>query len=185
MRRSATRSVALSFTVLALVMIDGALPARAQYVCQTTRAHCEAAPGLATSPADSRDALRAALLRAAAQQAPDTTTVVAKRMNGRNASVVVDVTTKKVSPLLADATRLTDPWLRAIMMSPSVNNFLSITSLDTRDFRILSAMMVKPSNSVMMTFAADPNPGLEYTHFTGSAAVFIPTLAKATGDKLE
>jgi hypothetical protein len=98
-------------------------------------------------------------------------------MNGHSASVVVNVSTKKVSPLLADATRLTDPWLRAIMVSPSVNNFLCITSLGARDFRTLSAMMVKPANSVMMTFATDPNPGLEYAHFTGSATVFIPTIS--------
>jgi hypothetical protein len=136
-----------------------------------------AAGALAKLPAASPDALRAGLLNAAAQQAPDTTTVVAKRMNGHSASVVVNVSTKKVSPLLADATRLTDPWLRAIMVSPSVNNFLCITSLGARDFRTLSAMMVKPANSVMMTFATDPNPGLEYAHFAGSATVFIPTIS--------
>jgi hypothetical protein len=28
-----------------------------------------------------------------------------------------------------------------------------------------------------MTFAADPNPGLEYTHFTGTPAMFIPTIS--------
>jgi hypothetical protein len=133
--------------------------------------------GALPAPAESPDALRAGLLRAAAQQAPDTTTVVAKRVNGRSTSVIVNVSTKKVSPLLADATRLTDPWLRAIMVSPSVNNFLCITSLGVRDFRTLSAMMVKPANSVMMTFATDPNPGLEYARFTGSATVFIPTIS--------
>jgi uncharacterized protein YcbK (DUF882 family) len=136
-----------------------------------------AAAALPVPPAGNPDALRAGLLRAAAQQLPDTTTVVAKRVGGRSASVVVNVATKKVSPLLADPTRLADPWLRAIMVSPSVNNFLCITSLGTRDFSALSALMVKPANSVMMTFAADPNPGLEYTRFTGAAAVFIPTIS--------
>jgi len=136
-----------------------------------------AAGALPVPPASNPDALRAGLLRAAAQQSPDTTTVVAKRVGGRSTSVVVNVLTKKVSPLLADPTRLTDPWLRAIMVSPSVNNFLCITSLGARDFSTLSALMVKPANSVMMTFAADPNPGLEYTHFTGTAAVFIPTVS--------
>jgi hypothetical protein len=28
-----------------------------------------------------------------------------------------------------------------------------------------------------MTFAADPNPGLEYNHFSGSAVVFTPTIS--------
>jgi uncharacterized protein YcbK (DUF882 family) len=136
-----------------------------------------AASLLPTPPAADPDALRAGLLRAAALQAPDTTTVVAKRVSGRDASVVVNVATRKVSPLLADTTRLADPWLRAIMVSPSVNNFLCITSLGARDFRTLSALMVKPANSVMMTFAADPNPGLQYTRFTGTATVFIPTVS--------
>jgi hypothetical protein len=99
----------------------------------------------------------------------------AKRLNGRSGTVV-NVVTKKVSPLLADPTRLTDLWLRAIMLSPNVQNFLSITSLGARDFRTLSAMMVKPTNSVMMTFAADPNPGLEYARFSGAATVFVPTV---------
>ena len=112
--------------------------------------------------------------QAAAPPAPSV--AAAKRLNGRAGSVV-NVTTRKVSPLLADPTRLPDPWMRAIMMSPNVNNFLSITSLGARDFRTLSTLMVKPANSVMMTFAADPNPGLEYTRFTGAAAVFIPTVS--------
>ena len=100
----------------------------------------------------------------------------AKRPNGRSGTVV-NVVTKKVSPLLADPTRLTDLWLRAIMLSPNVQNFLSITSLGARDFRTMSPMMVKPANSVMMTFAADPNPGLESARFSGAATVFVPTVS--------
>jgi hypothetical protein len=37
-------------------------------------------------------------------------------------------------------------------------------------------MMVKPSSAVFMTFAADPNPGLQHDHFTGAAIIFIPTV---------
>jgi uncharacterized protein YcbK (DUF882 family) len=134
-------------------------------------------PGQAAARAASPDALRAGLLQTAAQQAPESTSVAAKRVNGRSTSVVVNVSTKKVSSLLADPTRIADPWLRAIMMSPNVNSFLSITSLGARDFRILSALMVKPASSVMMTFATDPNPGLEYARFSGAAAVFVPTVS--------
>jgi uncharacterized protein YcbK (DUF882 family) len=135
------------------------------------------AAALPAQPTTDPDSLRASLLRAAAQQSPDTTTVIAKRINGRNASVVVNISTKKTSPVLADMTRLADPWLRAIVMTPSVNDFLCITSLGARDFRTLSAMMVKPANAVIMTFTADPNAGLNYTHFTGTATVFIPTVS--------
>ena len=124
------------------------------------------------------EALRTALVRAAAVQTGDNaTTVAVKRVNGRTASVVFTVSTKKASPVLADMTRLSDPWLRAIVVSPSVNRFLCISTLGVRDFRSLAELMVKPANSVMMTFAADPNPGLEYNHFNGSAVVFIPTVS--------
>jgi hypothetical protein len=42
MRQSATRSITLSFAVLALVVMGEAAPVHAQYVCQTTRGHCRA-----------------------------------------------------------------------------------------------------------------------------------------------
>ena len=74
--------------------------------------------------------------------------------------------------MLADATRLNDPWLRAVIVSPSVNRFLRVTMLGVRDFRSLAELMVKPASSVMMSFAADPNPGLTHDHFSGSAVVY-------------
>ncbi len=137
----------------------------------------QGASALPAPSATDPDAMRASLLRTAALQSSDTTTVIAKRVNGHNASVVINVATRKTSPVLADMTRLADPWLRAIMVTPSVNNFLCITSLGARDFRTLSAMMVKPANSVIMTFTADPNAGLSYTRFSGTSTAFIPTVS--------
>jgi len=140
----------------------------------------EAARTLPVPSPTGTEALRAALIRAAAVQPSDNaTTVAVKRVSGRTASVVFTVSTKKVSPVLADTTRLSDPWLRAIVVSPSVNRFLCISTLGVRDFRSLTELMVKPANSIMMTFAAEPNPGLEYDHFSGSAVVFTPTISYA------
>jgi hypothetical protein len=82
-----------------------------------------------------------------------------------------------VSPILADMTRLNDPWLRAILDSPSVTRFLSISSLAARDYRVLAELMVKPGNSVLMTFTSEPSPGLEYNRFSGAAVVFTPTVS--------
>jgi hypothetical protein len=45
-----------------------------------------------------------------------------------------------------------------------------------RDFRTLAALMVKPRSSVMMTFAAEPNPGLGHERFSGPAVVFVSTV---------
>jgi len=131
------------------------------------------------SPQTGPAALRAGLInRAIALQTGDNaTTVAVKRVNGRPASAILTLATKKVATQLADATRLKDPWLRAIVVSPSVNRFLNITELGARDFRLLGDLMAKPANSVMMSFAADPNPGLDHDHFEGSAVVFVPTVS--------
>jgi uncharacterized protein YcbK (DUF882 family) len=124
------------------------------------------------------EALRAALIRSAVgQNADNATTIAIKRTAGRTESVVFTLATRKTSPVLADATRLSDPWLRAIVVSPSVERYLSISALGARDFRSLADLMVKPANSVMMTFSADPTRGLEYNHFSGSAVVFTPTIS--------
>jgi hypothetical protein len=40
--------------------------------------------------------------------------------------------------------------------------------------------MVKPRSSVMMTFAADPYPGLNHERFSGPAVVFVSTVSYQT-----
>ena len=118
---------------------------------------------------------RAAVTRAVAVQTSDTAVTIAmKRIEGRPASAILTVA-NKTGPL-AESGQLDSPWLRAIVVSPSVTRFLCITALGTRDFRTLTPLMVKPANSVLMTFAADPQPGLTQDHFSGSAIVFVSTV---------
>jgi uncharacterized protein YcbK (DUF882 family) len=74
------------------------------------------------------------------------------------------------------ATHHNNPWMRAVVMSPSVHEYLTITMLGPHDFRGLEPMMRKPESSVMMTFSADPMLGLEHEHFSGSAVVFVSTV---------
>jgi uncharacterized protein YcbK (DUF882 family) len=76
--------------------------------------------------------------------------------------------------------RFDDPWLRAIVLSPSVNHFLTTLALGARDFTTLAAQMVKPASSVMMTFSTDPSMGLTNDHFSGSAIVFLSTITYPT-----
>lgn len=111
----------------------------------------------------------------AVQTGNNVMTVAVKRVNGRPASAILTVA-NKMSALLGDSERLNDPWLRAIVLSPSVTRFLSVTMLGAHDFRFLAALLVRPANSVMMTFAADPQPGLAQDHFSGSAIVFLSTI---------
>ncbi|MGO9698192.1 MAG: DUF882 domain-containing protein [Xanthobacteraceae bacterium] len=129
-----------------------------------------------TVPAAMNGAPRVTVTNAVAVQTGNNEmTVAVKRVNGRPASAILTVA-NKMSASLADSERLNDPWLRAIVLSPSVTRFLSVTTLGVHDFRFLAALIAKPANSVMMTFAADPQPGLAQDHFSGSAIVFVSTV---------
>jgi len=109
----------------------------------------------------------------------DELTVAVKRVGDKPASAVLTVA-NRMSPALADGKRLNDPWLRAVVLSPSVRRFLTAATLGARDFRTLAALIEKPASSVMMTFAAEPNPSLDHDHFSGSAIVFVPTVTYPT-----
>ncbi len=111
----------------------------------------------------------------AVQTGNNVMTVAVKRVNGRPASAILTVA-NKMSALLGDSERLNDPWLRAIVLSPSVTRFLSVTTLGVHDFRFLAALIAKPANSVMITFAGEPQPGLAQDHFSGNAIVFVSTV---------
>jgi len=140
-------------------------------------AYAESTDGEAPAVASATATPRATVTGPVAVRAgADEMTIAVKRVSGRPTSAILTVA-KKTSPgILANVMRLDDPWLRAIVWSPSVSRFLYVTELGARDFRSLSALMVKPANSVLMTFAADPASGLTNDHFSGSAIVFISTV---------
>jgi uncharacterized protein YcbK (DUF882 family) len=123
-------------------------------------------------------ALRAAAL-SATPAAPNATTIAVKRTANQIASAVVTAGVMSIAVVKSEA-RLDSPWLHAIMLSPSVHRFLTTAALGAHDFRTLAAQMVKPANAVMMTFAADPNPGLDHDRFSGSAITFVSTVSYST-----
>jgi uncharacterized protein YcbK (DUF882 family) len=139
--------------------------------------------GVALAYADSRDevadgaaagiaALRAAAL-AARQEIPAKTTIAVKRAADQVASAIMTASASSMI-VIKSGVHIADPWLRAVMLSPSVRRFLTTVALGDRDFRSLAALMVKPKNAVKMTFAADPNPGLSQDRFSGAAIAFLP-----------
>jgi uncharacterized protein YcbK (DUF882 family) len=123
-------------------------------------------------------ALRAAALPA--QLPAGSTTIAVKRAANQVASAVVTAGMTSLTVIKAADAHLRNPWLRAIVLSPSVHRFLTTATLGARDFRTLAAQMVKPASSVIMTFSADPNPGLDHDHFTGAAIVFVSTVSYTT-----
>jgi uncharacterized protein YcbK (DUF882 family) len=154
------------------------------------------APGVALAYADTgaSDAGAAAVptgiaaLRAAAMPAQgptasgtvvNSTTIAVKRAATEVASAIVTASATSLTVIKNDA-NFGNPWLRAIVLSPSVHHFLTTVALGASDFRSLAALMVKPTNAVMMNFAADPNPGLDHEHFSGAAIVFVSTVRYPT-----
>ena len=127
-------------------------------------------------------ALRAAAtpIQSAQPAAPtNSTTIAVKRTANQVASAIMTASATSIAVIKSSA-RFDNPWLRAIVLSPSVHSFLTTMALGERDFRSLAALIVKPSNAVLMKFAVDPNPGLDHDRFSGTAIVFIPSVSYPT-----
>jgi uncharacterized protein YcbK (DUF882 family) len=123
-------------------------------------------------------ALRAAAIPAQ-QVAQNGTTIAVKRVADQVASAIMTASASSIAVIKADI-RFDNPWLRAVVLSPSVHRFLTTAAFGARDLTSLAALMVKPKNSVMMTFATDPNPGLDHNRFSGAAIVFVSTVSYPT-----
>ncbi|HEY2529336.1 MAG TPA: DUF882 domain-containing protein [Xanthobacteraceae bacterium] len=116
---------------------------------------------------------------AASPSVPSRTTIALKRGANQAASTVISAATN-IASIAAGTTQLYNPWLRAIVLSPSVQRFLTTATLGDSDFRSLASLLIKPDCSVMMTFTSDPNLGLSHDHFSGSAVVFVSTVTYPT-----
>jgi hypothetical protein len=67
------------------------------------------------------------------------------------------------------------PWMRALIMTPSVERFMNTTLYGSQDFRSLRPMLQKPTEMVLMAFAPEPNANLTHVRFEGRAIEFIAT----------
>jgi uncharacterized protein YcbK (DUF882 family) len=114
----------------------------------------------------------------AAPVAPPETTIAVKRSDDRPSSVVPP--TAKVTSIVRVGDRFNDPWMRAMIVSPSAQNYLKTTLLGATDFRNLGPYMQKPATTVMTTFSNDPYRGMICEKFDGSAVVFVSTAAFST-----
>jgi hypothetical protein len=72
-----------------------------------------------------------------------------------------------------------DPWMRALLLAPNMEEFMTSMALGPPDMRELAPMMQKPDSVVAISFGDDPNHGMATDHFSGSAVVFLNTTAFA------
>ena len=105
---------------------------------------------------------------------PDTTTVAAKRTDDMSTSALA----RPGGPnLVRVGDRFNDPWMRALMITPSAQSFMRTTLYGAQDFSTIGTLMQKPASAVAMGFADDPNPGLITYRFTGNPVTFTPTVS--------
>jgi uncharacterized protein YcbK (DUF882 family) len=76
--------------------------------------------------------------------------------------------------------RSDNPWLRSLVIAPSVHDLMSVAAFGTPDYRQLARLMQKPSSVLAMTFTADPQPGMTSYSFGGPAVAFLPTVMFGT-----
>jgi hypothetical protein len=76
--------------------------------------------------------------------------------------------------------RFNEPWLRALIVSPSAEDFMSASAFGASDYRAFAQFMRKPPATVMMTFSSDPQLGMTTRKFSGTAVVFVATMSFST-----
>jgi hypothetical protein len=97
-----------------------------------------------------------------------------------SSSTTVVVQQPLAAALASGGQRPDSPWMRAAMLTPSVSGYLTATRLGATDPRPLHELFLKPSQSLVMTFSADPHLGMVADRFTGSAVVFLATATFTT-----
>jgi len=117
--------------------------------------------------------------------APPDTTVAVKRIGDRpsvisNPPAAPAVAAASAAAAMKTGDHFNDPWLRALIVAPSAQEFMSASSFGLTDYRGLAPLMRKPSATVMMTFSSDPQPGMTTRKFTGTAVVFVSTVTFGT-----
>jgi hypothetical protein len=112
--------------------------------------------------------------------APPDTTVAVKR-TGDRPTVIASPPPAATGPGNAKiGDQFNEPWLRALIVSPSVQDFMSASAFGVPDYRGLASFLKKPSATVMMTLSDDPQVTLPTERFSGSAVVFVPTVTFGT-----
>jgi uncharacterized protein YcbK (DUF882 family) len=112
--------------------------------------------------------------------APPDTTVALKRVGDRPSVISSSPAAAPSPPALAAAKsgdRFNEPWLRALIVSPSAQDFMTTSSFGATDYRGLAPYLRKPATTVMMTFSNDPQLGMAARKFSGTAVVFVSTVS--------
>jgi hypothetical protein len=73
--------------------------------------------------------------------------------------------------------RFDDPWLRGLVIAPSMAYSMQVVKFGPQDFRSLRSLMEKPRQSIALVFSYDPHLGVTPGRFSGPAVAFLPTIS--------
>jgi uncharacterized protein YcbK (DUF882 family) len=128
------------------------------------------------TPIADADALSIGSATARAAPAASATTIAVKRSD--DARTIASPRAKAVS-VVRVGDQFNDPWMRAMIVSPSAQNFMKTTMYGMPDFRALGPYLQKPPSTMMATFSEDPHRGMMTETFSGSAVGFTRTVTFA------
>ncbi len=80
------------------------------------------------------------------------------------------------APVAFRGEKIHDPWLRGVVMAPSVQYSMHVSVFGPTDYRTLRPLFAKPSFALAMIFSADPHFGMNADAFGGAAVAFLPTV---------
>jgi uncharacterized protein YcbK (DUF882 family) len=83
------------------------------------------------------------------------------------------------APVAFRGEKIHDPWLRGVVMAPSVQYSMHVSVLGPTDYRTLRPLFAKPSFALAMIFSDDPHFGMNADTFGGAAVAFLPTITFA------
>jgi uncharacterized protein YcbK (DUF882 family) len=129
--------------------------------------------------APGRDALAYAAATDSAAAAPaDKARVVARLPSAqqRDTGTAKQAGTRPGMPGVKVGERFNNPWMRAMIVSPSAIDFMHTTLYGAPDTASLRPHLQKPTATVMMTFSDDPHLGMSSEQFRGNAVVFVATV---------
>jgi hypothetical protein len=72
--------------------------------------------------------------------------------------------------------RFNDPWIRAMIVTPSTQDYMETTLFGAPDFRNLGPYLEKPTTAVAVAFTDDPHPGMATDRFAGNPVTFVSTV---------
>jgi uncharacterized protein YcbK (DUF882 family) len=83
---------------------------------------------------------------------------------------------RPATPTVRVGERFNNPWMRAMIVSPSALDFMHTSLYGAPDTAALRPYLAKPMATVMMTFSDDPHLGMSSEQFRGNAVVFVATV---------